>query len=165
MYTKKRSSTSMNMALRRFFDRQDTHDDLCLAKLWEAWDTIFEPEIATLIRPLGHKKDILLLGADDAIVMQEFTYFSDQILEKANAFLGKQFFGRIRIELLKGRSPLNARLLPPPPGRRPPVRPEGLGTMPHDMQASSPVTRAYFKYVSLFTADVPDSSPATKGSK
>ena len=154
----------MNLALRRFFDSKDPHDDLCLAKLWEAWDTIFEPEISGLIRPLGHKKDILLLGAEDAIVMQEFTYFSDQILDKVNNFLGKQFFGRVRIELLKGRSPLNAKLLPPIPPKKAPVKPKGLGTMAQNMNTSSPVTRAYLKYVSLFAADKPDSS-TTKRSK
>lgn len=152
----------MNLALRRFFDRKDTHDDLCLAKLWDAWDSIFEPEISQLIRPLGHKKDILLLGAEDAIVMQEFTYFSDQILDKVNNFLGKQFFGRVRIELLKGRSPLNAKLLPPIPSKTSPVKPEGLGTMTQSMNPSSPVARAYIKYVSLFSTDKPDGSTSNR---
>ena len=156
MYTKR--STPIQQALQRFFDKNNGNSDLRLAKLWDAWDTLFDPGIAELIRPLGHTKDVLVLGAEDAIVMQEFTYFSDQILERVNTFLGTPFFARVRIELLKGRSPLNTRLLAPVPPKKALARPGNLGNLTHSMDDTSPVARAYKKYVRLFATDTPDDS-------
>jgi hypothetical protein len=146
----KRSSTPIATALKHFFRDQKGTDNLSLARLWEEWDTLFGPDITDLISPLGHRGDTLLLGAEDAIVIQEFTYFSDLILERVNGFLGEQVFRHIHIELLRGRSPLNRKLLPASFSRPAPAKPEGLGnpeTLPDD---DSPVARAYRSYVRFF---------------
>jgi hypothetical protein len=147
---RKPSSTPIATALKHFFKDQKGTDNLGLAQLWEQWDTLFGPDITDLISPLGHRGDTLLLGAEDAIVIQEFTYFSEQILERANGFLGEQVFRHVHIELLRGRSPLNRKLLPASFSRPAPVKPTRLGnpeTLPDD---DSPVSKAYKSYVRFF---------------
>jgi hypothetical protein len=143
-------TTPIASALRHFFRGQDGTNNFSLARLWEQWDTLFGPDITGLISPLGHRGDTLLLGADDAIVIQEFTYFADQILERVNGFLGEPVFRHIHIELLRGRSPLNRNLLPTSFSGPVPIKPDNLGnprTLPDD---DSPVSRAYRSYVRFF---------------
>jgi hypothetical protein len=62
--------------------------ELAIARLWRHWPEILGPEIAAMIRPLGHRQNTMLLGATNSMVMQEFSFFAQDILEKANAFLG-----------------------------------------------------------------------------
>lgn len=147
---RKPRTTPIASALRRFFNDQNGADNFALARLWEQWDVLFGPDITDLISPLGHSRDTLLLGAEDAIVIQEFTYFSDQILAKVNDFLGKPVFNHVHIELLRGRSPLNKKLLPTSFSRPAPVKPNNLGhsgALPND---DSPVAKAYRSYVRFF---------------
>ncbi|GAU07470.1 DUF721 domain-containing protein [Desulfoplanes formicivorans] len=146
----KRYSTPIASALSRFFKDQNGSDNLSLARLWEQWDTLLGPDITDLICPLGHTRDTLLLGAEDAIVIHEFTYFSDQILERVNGFLGREVFKHIHIELLRGRTPLNKKLLTESGSYPHPDKPENLGqpgALPDD---GSPVARAYKAYVRHF---------------
>ena len=147
---RKQHATPIASVLSRFFREQNGSDNLSLARLWEQWDTLFGPDITDLICPLGHTKDTLLLGAEDAIVIHEFTYFSDQILERVNGFLGRQTFKHIHIELLRGRTPLNKKLLTESGSYPNPSKPGKLGqpgTLPDD---GSPVARAYKAYVKHF---------------
>ncbi len=145
------TATPLAAVLQRFVRSQDKAENFTLVRLWEHWDRLFGPDMAALICPLGRSGDTLLLGAEDAIVIQEFTCFSDQILAKVNGFLGKPMFRHIHIALLQGRSPLNKTLVTTPSPRPAPPRPTRLGTpgtLPDD---ASPVARAYRTYVRFFT--------------
>ncbi|WP_462324875.1 DciA family protein [Desulfoplanes sp.] len=147
---RRRHTTPVARALHRFFSSRTGADNLSLARLWDQWDSLFGKDITDMISPLGHSKDTLLLGAEDAIVIQEFSYFSDQILEKVNGFLGEPVFSHIHIELLRGRTPLDQRLLGTIEAAPPPSSPEDLGkpgTLPDN---GSPVARAYKAYVAYF---------------
>jgi hypothetical protein len=163
---RKQHSIPIASALHRFLKEQNGSDNLSLARLWEQWDTLLGPDITDLICPLGHTKDTLLLGAEDAIVIHEFTYFSQQILERVNGFLGREVFQHIHIELLKGRTPLNKKLLTESGSYPNPSKPEHLGqpgTLPDD---GSPVARAYKAYVRHFQdQSEPQSASTSPNSK
>lgn len=81
---------------------------LRLAKLWSSWPEIVGHDIADLAKPLGHNKSTLLLGVDDPMAMQEMHFQAGAILEATNAALGENFFDKVRLDLLSGRSSLDA---------------------------------------------------------
>ena len=41
-----------------------------LSLLWQNWEPVMGPELAPLALPLGRHKDILLIGAEDAMLIQ-----------------------------------------------------------------------------------------------
>ncbi|SDB35745.1 Protein of unknown function [Desulfonatronum thiosulfatophilum] len=81
---------------------------LRLARMWTSWSKIVGDHVAELARPLGHNKTTLLLGVDDPMAMQEIHFQTSAILEAVNAALGEKCFDKVRLDLLNGRSPLDA---------------------------------------------------------
>ena len=93
-----------------------------LVSLWKNWDQIMGEEVTALGRPLGHKKHAgcsagdgakdwakdrtLNIGADDSMALQELSLRSPEILERANAALGSEFFTEVKVSLLQGKSGL-----------------------------------------------------------
>lgn len=115
------------------------------------WDRIVGPEAADLVKPLGKQKSTLILGAEDSIVIQEFSFLADQILEMVNSFCGSAFFDKVRVELLKGRTPLDKDLVKVPRIRVPEKKPGNLGKLKELMNHDSPVARCYENYVKYFS--------------
>ena len=128
--------------------------ELAIARLWRHWPEVLGAEIAAMIRPLGHRKESMLLGATNSMVMQEFSYFAQTILDKANAFLGTAYFQKVQIELMAGRPALDESLLPTIPPRPEAPRPDILGNLLPCMDPSSPVTSCYRAYVKHFRPDL-----------
>ncbi|GAB1409318.1 hypothetical protein MASR1M90_04720 [Desulfovibrionales bacterium] len=124
--------------------------ELAIARLWRHWPQVLGQELATLVRPLGHRKTLMVLGAANSMVMQEITFFAPQILDKANAFLGVSYFQKVQMELLSGRPVLDENLLPAPPEPRVCPRPAPLGNLLPCMDPASPVTASYQAYVRHF---------------
>ncbi len=87
-----------------------------LNRLWQHWDMVMGPDIAPLAWPLGSKNTILLLGGEDAMSMQDISYMHHEILERANAFMGSDYFTAIKVRLCLDKTPLDkvvqARTLP-----------------------------------------------------
>ena len=77
-----------------------------LSLLWQNWEPIMGPELAPLALPLGHHKDILLIGAEDAMLMQELHLMSGEILERVNAFMESPFFKSIKVSLVLNKTVL-----------------------------------------------------------
>lgn len=150
MSPRQKKNCSLSEALGQFLNTPQARHELAIARLWQHWEEIFGPELAAMIRPLGHRKETLLLGATNSMVVQEFSYFSATILEKANTFLGTTFFQKVQIELMAGRPALDQPLLPPPPPRKKPPRPEPLGQLLSSLDPASPVTKCYRAYVAAF---------------
>ncbi len=117
------------------------------------WENIVGPDVAELVKPVARKKSTLILGARDSIVIQEISFLSDQILEMINSFCGSDFFDKVRVELLKGRTPLDKELVKKPSSRTPAKKPENLGCLKRDMDQDSPVARCYAKYLQFFGQD------------
>jgi len=122
-----------------------------LVGLWRNWAEVVGPEVAELARPLGHRKRILLVGAEDSLALQEVGYYSPEILERVNAFLGEESFDKVQADLLLGRAPLDTVGVAPPVHRMGlPPRPAELGGLGRLKQDDSAIGRCYRAYVRLF---------------
>jgi hypothetical protein len=145
---------SVNEPLRDWLSRVDPDGSRYLFNgICKKWAEIVGPETAELVKPLGRRNSTLILGAQDSIVIQEISFLSDRILELINAFCGSDFFDKVRVELLKGRAPLDKKLVKKTSSRMPVKKPENLGCLKKDMDHDSPVARCYAKYLQFFGQD------------
>lgn len=120
-----------------------------LALLWRHWDTVMGEELLPLAMPLGHRGDILLLGAEDSMAAQELRMQAGEILERVNAFMESGFFSSVHVSLVRGRAVLDriphaAAEFSPPPRPEPCAMAEG-SRLP-GMRPDSPVARAYARF-------------------
>ena len=131
-----------------FASRPDAGLGFRLAMLWPRWREILG-DVAPYARPLGHRRNILLLGVDDPIAMQESLYDAPVVLEMVNGFLGEQVFDKAQFDLLQGKAPLDA-ASGEAPGfwRLPPPRIANLGGL--DLDPNTAVGRSYAAYVRQF---------------
>lgn len=120
-----------------------------LSLLWRHWEIVMGEELAPLARPLGHRDDTLLVGADDAMSLQELHLQADEMLERVNAFMEKPFFRTVKVSLILGKAELDGPLrcaaafeeyTPPLP------RSAADGRYLSDMNPDSPVARAYARF-------------------
>lgn len=106
--------------------------------------------MAEYIWPLGHKGKVLLLGGEDAVVLQEANFLAPEILKRANEFLGGNVFDKITLELVRGRSHLNG-IRVGVVYKKPLVpRPEPLGNLVDILPKDDPVGNCYRAYVRFF---------------
>ena len=120
-----------------------------LSLLWQNWEPVMGPELAPLALPLGRHKDILLIGAEDAMLMQELHLMSGEILERVNAFMESPFFSSIKVSLVLNKTVLRTAESRPAPEARarpdvPPPRPSG--SLLWKMDPDSPVGRGYARF-------------------
>ncbi len=124
-------------------------DQARLSLLWRHWEIVMGAELAPLARPLGHRDAILLVGADDAMSLQELHLQSDEILERVNAFMEKPFFRSVKVSLILGKTELDG------PLRRAAAFEEDCPPLPRsaadgrylgNMDPDSPVARAYARF-------------------
>ena len=132
-----------------------------LQSLWDNWEKVLGPELAAIAQPLGHHGDgkgasaggrpALLLGAEDAMLLQELRFRGEEILERVNGFLGHAYFCEVKVSLPLGRSaPVRSR----EPATTPPEGEAGTelaarGIFLSGMDANSPVARCYARFVGL----------------
>lgn len=118
-----------------------------LARLWQNWTMVMGPEIAPLAWPLGHRNGTLLVGGEDAMVMQELSMLVGEMLERANAFMDGQFFTEVKVSLALGKTPLDAVAGPSEPRAAPvPEIPRPTGSRLEEMDPRSPVARCYARF-------------------
>lgn len=122
-----------------------------LTQLWKNWDHVMGPELAELAFPLGHRRSILIVGGSDNLALQELSFQTEEILERANAFMGEPFFERVELQLGLGRTPLGlSDGIQPSSRRRPaPEKPAGLTGSFQNFDPDSPVGRAYLACLRL----------------
>lgn len=142
-------------ALAALFERLGGAEQARLVMLWKNWDDVMGP-LAELGCPLGHKDDALLVGADDAMAMQELSLLSIELLERANAFMGNDFFQQLKVHLRQGQRDL-AQTRPLPTARPSSPVPPGafprLGRLTGQLDPASPVTRCYEAHVAASRRD------------
>ncbi|MDD4701024.1 MAG: DUF721 domain-containing protein [Desulfovibrio sp.] len=126
-----------------------------LSHLWQNWNMVMGPELAELARPLGHHKDLLLIGAEDAMLAQELHLMSAELLERVNAFMEEPFFGGVKVSLLMGKPGLDVTAREPladedmgwrAPRAAVPDPIQARGVFLEDMDPNSPVARAYSRF-------------------
>lgn len=132
-----------------------------LQSLWDNWEMVLGPELAALAQPLGHHGDgkgasgggraALLLGAEDAMLLQELRFRGEEILERVNGFLGQAYFCEVKVSLPLGRSaPVRSREPAPLPGREEAREgPAARGVFLSGMDRDSPVARCYARFAGL----------------
>ena len=120
-----------------------------LARLWEHWSMAMGPELAPLAWPLGERKGVLLVGGEDAMIMQELAMMRDEILERANAFMDERFFTDVHVSLSLGKRPLDGLSPPPSRGRAPKVLPKLDGAALRTAKPDSPAARCYAAFLRL----------------
>ncbi|HKK34128.1 MAG TPA: DUF721 domain-containing protein [Desulfomicrobiaceae bacterium] len=136
--------------LSNYLSRNSGPVELRLVRLWKTWPEVIGPDMAELLSPLGHRKHTLVLGAEDSMIIQEFSFFAPEILEKVNTALGQAYFDKVHIELLSGKAQLDRirqRKLTRTITKR---RPENLGRLLDRLPADTPAGRAYRKYLRHF---------------
>lgn len=125
-----------------------------LRQLWLNWSMVMGPELAPLARPLGHHHDLLLIGAEDAMLAQELHLMADELLERVNAFMERPFFSAVKVSLQMGKPGLDKAAKPqnacgaPGVGSLPRLeRARARGAFLEAMDPASPVARAYARFV------------------
>jgi len=120
-----------------------------LARLWQNWSMVMGPELAPLAKPLGERKSVLLVGGEDAMVMQELVMMRDEILERANAFMDDRFFTDMHVGLSLGKRPLGG-LTPLLRGQSPKILPKLNGSALREAaDPDSPAVRCYAAFLDL----------------
>lgn len=144
----------------RLLSRYDKKGGLSLVRLWREWESVVGPEVAELARPLGHKDGTLVLFAQDSIAAQQLSYYVFELLERVNAFFGKEVFDKVRFELLDGRVPLGLQnnAEPSTPVLRT-KKPSNLGGLIGKFDPDTAVGRCYLAYVRHFSS-LPDEGAA-----
>ncbi len=131
-----------------------------LAGLWQNWASAMGDELAEIAIPLGSKGDVLLIMAQDAMQMQELHFQAEEVVERANAYLGCAYFRTARINLCEtgasdfeiAQSQSQTALVEKTPaeqGQAIPKRqklPAPSGKFLSEMDPNSPVARCYAKF-------------------
>ncbi len=142
-----RKPENIRIALERFLRRVGKPEYILLNNLWQHWQMVMGPDIGSLASPLGSKHGILLLGGEDAMTLQDISYMQHEILERANAFMGQEYFTGIKVHLTLDKSPLDqaAQSKEFTPVHLPTI--ELSGKYLQDMPEDSPVARCYALFV------------------
>ncbi len=122
-----------------------------LYQLWQNWKMAMGPQLAEIAIPLGHRHSILIIGGEDNLVLQELAFQTEEILERANAFMDAPYFTKVELRLIFGKTPLTAPPAIQPSIRRtePPQKPEGLLGNVKNINANTPEGRAYLACLKL----------------
>ncbi len=119
-----------------------------LLKLWQHWDMAMGEYIANIAWPLGYKDGTLFVGGEDAISVQEISFMSMEIQDRANAFMEMDFFKEVKVRLSLDKAPLHEV-----------AKPQNITTLPfaqgpklsgkylEDMPKDSPIARCYARFV------------------
>lgn len=120
-------------------------------RLWQNWEMVMGPDIAPLAWPLGARNDILIVGGEDNLALQELSFMTPEILERVNAFMDAPVFDRVELRLVMGDRPLDQMpdIQPSTRVRPAPSRPRQLGAHLEEMNPDSPVARCYAAYLRM----------------
>lgn len=144
---------SITDALTSFMNKRGGLEHLHLTRLWEHWEMVMGHDLAALARPLGHKKDVLLIAAEDSMAAQDIAMQATEVLERANAFMNESYFSRIQVELAMRRKDLSAPMptMRPAPPEYQIARPKNLGALSGKLDPESPVAQCYEAYLQYFS--------------
>ncbi len=139
---------SVQTTLDRFMQHLGMPEKRQIIELWRHWSMVMGHEIASIAWPLGSKNNILMVGGEDALSLQEISYMQFEILERANAFMGKEYFNALKVSLSLDKTPLNV-VCQHTKAPSPNLLPHEVlhGEYLKDMPATHPVARCYAHYV------------------
>ncbi|SDN50494.1 Protein of unknown function [Desulfonauticus submarinus] len=128
-------------------------EKLKLVILWKKWEEVLGLPLAEYVLPLGHQERVLIVGSEDALVLQEAHFVSQEILLRVNNFLGEQVFDKVRVKLLRGKTPLNRIKVSAPELRRYVIKkPKNLGSVGQELKKYPKIFEYYQSYVAYWDA-------------
>lgn len=130
-------------AIDLLFEQLGGPDQARLVQLWRHWEMVMGENLSALGRPLGRKDRTLLVGAQDAMALQELSLQGPEMLERANAFMDKPFFTRVKVSLMQERPDLARKREQPEYRPEAPAPAPVLGAHLGRMKPDSPVARCY----------------------
>ena len=106
-------------------------------------------KLGSVLSALGN--DILIVGGEDNLALQELSFMTPEILERVNAFMDAPVFDRVELRLVMGDRPLDQMpdIQPSTRVRPAPPRPRQLGAHLEEMNPDSPVARCYAAYLRM----------------
>lgn len=148
------AAEALRLALERLEQTCRSGEHARLRELWRNWGMVMGDELSMLALPLGQRSGVLLVGAEDHLVMHELSFCTPEILERANAFMDEEFFRKVELHLHMGEEVLDQKpqITSSTQFRPPPERPAGLdGTFAHtrNLNPDSPVVKSYAAYLKL----------------
>ncbi len=151
-YKRRRGSSveSITALLDKMSAQAERPGEARLARLWQNWAMVMGPELAELAWPLGHRGGILLIGGEDPMAIQDLSFLSAEILERANAFMDFPFFREVKVGPCLGKTPLDAASAETSlreRGGRLKLGPFAEGVYLSAMNPDSPVARCYALFV------------------
>ena len=137
-------------ALETYLQRRDMHSQMGIARLWQHWPEVVGSHLAEMAKPLGRRKKSLLIGVSDSTSMQELRFYSQDILDNVQAFLGWQPFDKVIVELIKGRTCLDAVFVTHTWWVPKPERPETVGGLRNRFPQGTAIRSCYEAYLKAF---------------
>ncbi len=138
----------VQLVLERCLQRLGKPEHFLLTRLWEHWEMVMGEHICALASPIGYKDGTLFVGGEDAMAVQELTFLSVEILERANAFMEKDFFKEVKARLNLDKASLDEVVKVAKPTLEPLVLRRGdvTGKYLKNMDSDSPVARCYQRF-------------------
>ena len=143
-------------ALKSFFEKKNANENLKLAQLWINWSQVMGPQLSQMARPLGRRKKNLILGVKDNLLMQELVFFSPQILERIENYLGWNPFDKVLFDLLESRTSLDELCIKKYRPERILPKPYPLGGLREKMSGNTQIDRCYRTYVQVLGTKLPE---------
>ncbi len=139
----------IKLLLKDYMQSLGKPEQAILTKLWQHWDMVMGEHIASLAWPLGAKDGVLIVGGEDAISVQELSFMSMEILERANAFMEKDFFSTVKVRLSLDKTPLHEAVKLESASSATPFAkgPRLSGEFLKDMPTNSTLARCYARFV------------------
>ncbi len=136
-------------ALEAYLSRRDMSNEMQIAGIWKNWHRIIGSGLQDLARPVGKRKRTLRIGVANSLVMQECSFYSEQILEKVAAYLGWQPFDKISFELLENNVGLDQVVVGCDFQVPAAKSPDALGELLDEVPEDSPVGSCYRSYLRM----------------
>ena len=103
MPKKKRKSNLLSMSniLHHLFDQGQSplKDQFQRWKLWNSWAEVAGASIASYSDPVGYNRGVLIIWVKSSSHMQELTYILENLRDRINAFVGRNYVKSIRLTL------------------------------------------------------------------
>lgn len=153
-FGRRRAVTSVGEGLVGLLEAMDGNLAARLIPVWRGWPAVVGEELAELARPMGHKGTTLYLAALSGADLNELAFRWPEVVHAVNAFLGQECFDNAHIDLLQGRTSLDAaRVGQGAISRQPPAIPDNVGNVRDALAARGDLgkrfARLYEKYVGL----------------
>ncbi len=137
----------ISQALHTYVRSRDMQEQMDIARLWRSWPEIVGPNLSGMAKPLGRRKEHLVVGVTDSVAMQELRFYAQDILDRIEHFLGHQPFDKVTVELIKGRTCLDGVHLEHSWVLPEPKIPQNVGELGPYLPEGSAIRSCYEAYV------------------